>query len=52
MKSCPYCGYTDEYDRQLGGCFDCMREGCDVCLPRKYRGSDHSCPGCGPTTEE
>jgi hypothetical protein len=48
MKTCPYCGYTDDYDRQLGGCFDCMREGCEVCLPRKYRGSDHSCPGCGP----
>jgi hypothetical protein len=48
MKKCPYCGYTDEYDRQLGGCFDCMREGCDVCLPPKYEDSNHTCWGCGP----
>jgi hypothetical protein len=48
MKTCPYCGYTDEYDRSLGGCFDCMRDGCDVCLPPKYSDSNHTCGGCGP----
>lgn len=49
MKHCPCCGYTDGINHvQFGGCFDCMREGCHVCLPRRYEDSNHTCNGCGP----